>query len=242
MTDEIKKAREAFRAADESLYRDQNRLRAKEAQLVNAKRLGKEGTQRADALEREIASLKDVIVRNQSNLQSLKGELSDLVRKFVLPQSPQQLASQLDDSLPCLLFPVRTETRFMGAPGSRDLWVRVYPDDIAVHTHEKELTRDEADAGVEYWTQRTIAASLQDPAEKDRREKGAWRALANSYGGTRASWIASEIKRRAIDKEGSENFSFLLIRVQVANVLNDPQTSASEKRSAILSLMNSPHP
>jgi hypothetical protein len=242
MVDQIKKVRQAFRAADESLYTNQNRLRAKEAQLINARRLGKEGTQKAEVLEREIASLKDVIGRNRSNQQALKGELSDLVGKFVLPQSPQQLASQLDDSLPCLLFPVRLETRFMGAPGSRELWVRVYPDDIAVHTHEKELTRDEADSGVEYWTERTIAASVGDAEERERREKGAWRALTNSYGGTRASWIASEIRRRAVDKEGSEDFSFLLIRVQASGILNDPQASPTAKRSAILSLLDSAHP
>ncbi|MGH7844435.1 MAG: hypothetical protein ACREQW_04590, partial [Candidatus Binatia bacterium] len=242
MTDEIKKAREALRAADESLYANQNRLRAKEAQLINARRLGKDGTQRSEVLERENAALKDVIARNRSNVESLRAELSDLVGEFVLPQSPQQLASQLDDSLPCLLFPVRIETRFMGAPGSRELWVRVYPDDIAVHTHEKELTRDEADAGVEYWTERTIAAAAEDAAERDRREKGAWRALANSYGGTRASWIASKIRGRAVEKEGSENFSFLLIRVQISNILNDPQASPDAKRSAITSLLDSAHP
>lgn len=242
MTDQIKKARQAFRAADENLYSDQNRLRDMEAQLVSARRLGKGGVQKAAGLEREIAALKSTIAGKRSNLQALKVELSDLVGKFVLPQSPRQLASQLDDSLPCLLFPLRIETRFMGAPGSRELWVRVYPDDIAVHTHEKVLTRDEAYSGVEYWTERTVAAAVEDAAERETREKGAWRALANSYGGTRASWIASEIRRRAIGKEGSEDFSFLLIRVQVSHILNNPQTSPAAKRSAILSLLDSAHP
>lgn len=114
MTDEIRKAREAFRAADETLYTNQNRLRTKEAEVINAKRLGKEGTQRAEVLAREIAALKEAIARNKSNLESTKGQLADLVGKFVLPLSPQQLASQLDDGLPCLLFPVRMEVRFMG--------------------------------------------------------------------------------------------------------------------------------
>jgi hypothetical protein len=242
MTERIKKARQVLRAADESLYANQNRLRLKESQLINATRLGKEGTQRAAVLEREIAALKDLIGTSQSNLQSSKKELSGLVGEFVLPQSPQQLASQLDDGLPCLLFPVRMETRFIGAGASREIWVRVYPDDIAVHTHEKELTRDEADSGVEYRIARTRALSVEDVAERKHLEEAAWRALANSYGGTRASWIASEIKRRAIDKEGSEDFSFLLIRVQIANILNDVQASANEKRNAITSLLESPHP
>ena len=242
MTEEIKKARETLRAVDEGLYANQNRLRAKESELVNAQRLGKEGTQKAAVLEREIAELNRLISVGQSNLKDVKKGLGGLVDEFVLPQSPQRMASQLDDGLPCLLFPVRMETRFMGAGANRELWVRVYPDDIAVHTHEKELTRDEADAGVEYWAARTNAQSGEDSEERERLEKAAWRVLANSYGGTRASWIASEVKRRAIDKEGSDDFSFLLIRLQIPNVLTDAGLSVIEKRSAIESLLEGSHP
>ena len=205
MIEEIKKAREAMQTAEESLYASQNRLRTKESALANANRLGKEGTETAATLEREIAELNNVINTSKSNLQATRANLSDLVGTFVLPQSPRQLISQLDDSLPFLLLPVRIETRFMG----RELWVRVYPDDIAVHTHEKELSRDDADSGVEYWIQRTLAASVDDPTEREQLEKGAWRALVNSQGGTRASWIASEIKKRVVEREGSEDFSFM---------------------------------
>lgn len=238
MIEEIKKAREAMRTAEESLYASQNRLRTKESALANANRLGKEGTERAAILEREIADLNNVINTSKSNLQATRANLSDLVGTFVLPQSPRQLISQLDDSLPFLLLPVRIETRFMG----RELWVRVYPDDIAVHTHEKELSRDDADSGVEYWIQRTLASSVDDPTEREQLEKGAWRALVNSHGGTRASWIASEIKKRVVDREGSEDFSFMLIRVQISSILADPQRSVDDKRSAITSLLSATHP
>jgi hypothetical protein len=242
MIEEIKKAREAMRTAEESLYASQNRLRTKESALINANRLGKEGTERAATLEREIAALNDVINTSKSDLQATRANLSDLVGTFVLPQSPRQLISQLDDSLPFLLMPVRIETRFMGSGSTRELWVRVYPDDIAVHTHEKELSRDDADSGVEYWIQRTIAGSVENPTEREQLEKGAWRALANSHGGTRASWIASEIKKRVIDKEGSEDFSFMLIRIQISNILADTQATPDSKRNAITSLLSSTHP
>lgn len=242
MTEQIKKARQTLRAADESLHAKQNRLRSLQSQLVNANRLGKEGTRRAAELEREIAALEAEIKTSQENLQGLKGDLSGLVAEEVLPKSPRELAAQLDDSLPCLLFPVRMETRFMGAGASRELWIRVYPDDIAVHTHEKELTREEGDSGVEYWTDRTRAASVTDAAAREQLEKGAWRSLTDSYGGTRASWIASEIKRNAFEKEGSEDFSFLLIREQVSKVLNDPQATADEKRNRISLILASSHP
>ena len=106
MADQIKEVRQALQAADESLFTSQNRLRAAESELINTRRLGTEGAQRAAGLERDIDSLKTLIDRNRSNQQTLKGQLSDLVDQFVLPQTPQQLASQLDDSLPCLLLPL----------------------------------------------------------------------------------------------------------------------------------------
>lgn len=238
MIEEIKKAREAMRAVEESLYTSQNRLRTKEAQLIEANRLGKEGAQNAEVLEREIAALNEQINTTRVNLQSTKGNVADLVNEFVLPQPPRVLISQLDDSLPFLLFPVRIETRFMG----RELWVRVYPDDIAVHTHEKEFTRDDGDSGIEYWIQRTLAAPIEDPDEREQLERGAWRSLVNSHGGTRASWIAAEIKRRVVEKEGGEDFSFMLIRVEIANILADTQRTPAEKRAAISSLLESNHP
>ena len=122
MIDEIRKVRQARRASDDTLFAQQNRLRAADAQLAQARRLGKAGAGQVAAAERQIAALKGEIENERSNLQSLKGQLSGLLGEFVLPQSPQQLASQLDDGLPCLLFPMRMETRFMGAPGSRELW------------------------------------------------------------------------------------------------------------------------
>ena len=241
MIEEIRKTREGRRAADESLYALQNRLRAKQDQLARAMRLGKAGARLAAEAEREIAALSETIGRERSTLQTLKGRLSDLVGEFVLPLSPQQLISRLDDSLPCLLLPMRMETRFMGARGSRELWVRVYPDDVAVHTHEKTLTRDEADAGLQYWTARTVAASIADEAEKKRQDEGAWRAFANSFGGTRAAWIASEIRRRAREN-GSEDLFFLLIRAEAAGILDDPQTTPPAKRDALLALLDATHP
>ncbi len=237
MIEEIKKAREAMRTTEESLYASQNRLRSKEAALINANRLGKEGAETAATLEREIAELNDVINRRKSDLKGAKDNVGNLVGTFVLPLSPRQLIAQLDDSLPFLLFPVRIETRFMGSGATRELWLRVYPDDIAVHTHEKELTRDDADSAIEYWIQRTIAASIDNPSERESLEKGAWRALVNSHGGTRAAWITSLLKQRVIDTEGSENFSFMLIREEISNILADKQRSANDKTDAINSLL-----
>src|SRR5215218_3886780 len=133
MIDEIKKARETLRAAEGSLYAHQNRLRTKQSALINANRLGNEGSETAATLEREIAELNEQIDRGKSGLSIIKGNVGSLVGEFVLPETPRQMISKLDDTLPFLMFPVRIETRFMGSGAGRELWIRVYPEDIAVH-------------------------------------------------------------------------------------------------------------
>jgi hypothetical protein len=242
MLDEIRKLRDAHRAADDGVFALQNRVRTKELQLAALRRQGGRFAEQAAALEREIARLGEAVTRERASLGALADRLSTLVGELVLPQTPQQLTAQLDDALPCVLFPLRIETRFMpGVNGGRELWLRVYPDDIAVHTHEKALTRDEADAGVEYWTARAVAATTSDAASRERIEQGAWRSFVNAYGATRASWIASEIKRRAVARPENHDLSFLLVRVDVLRILKDPQIASPEKRAAILARLSASH-
>ncbi len=242
MRDEISQVRASLQAAENTLYAQKNRQRARQAQLTQARRRGPGAVDQVTALEQELAGLNRFIERTQSNRQALLQQLAGLVGQLVLPQSPQQLASQLDDSLPCLLFPVRIETRFMGAAGARELWVRVFPDDVAVHTHEPALTRDEAASGVDYWTQQTLAGAVEDAAERERLRQGAWRALVNSYGRTRAAWIVSELKRGALEREGNADMAFLLLRVQIAQILDNAQAAPAEKRSAIMAPLDTAHP
>ena len=64
------------------------------------------------------------------------------------------------------------------------LHVRIYPDDIAVDTHEEALTEAERDAGAAYWHARAAAGG--DEAA----QRAAWRALCAGRGSGRAAWIA----------------------------------------------------
>lgn len=242
MIDEIRKLREAHRAADDALFALQNRVRTKERQLAVLRRQGRRFAGHADALDREIGRLNEEAKRGRAGLSSLADRLGTLVGEFVLPQTPQQVVAALDDALPCVLFPLRVETRFMPGASGRELWVRVYPDDIAVHTHEKELTRDEADAAVEYWTARAVGASTPDPEERKRIEEGAWRSFTHAYGGTRASWVASEIRRHAAARPENTDLSFLLVRAQILAILKNPQMPSAEKRPAILQVLAGTHP
>lgn len=85
----------------------------------------------------------------------------------------------LTADVPIALLPVRLETRFSGS----DLLIRIYPDEIAIQTHEVPLNSDEAAAGRTYWN------SGWDPTK----EADAWRVLIAVYGSSRAAWIVRQM-------------------------------------------------
>jgi hypothetical protein len=68
-----------------------------------------------------------------------------------------------------------------------ELWVRIFPDDIAIHTHEPALTENEKIDGASFWAE-TKAAGNDDALKR-----GAWKALAQRHGSPRASWIAKTL-------------------------------------------------
>lgn len=65
-----------------------------------------------------------------------------------------------------------------------ELWVRIFPDDIAVETHDPRLTSSERDSGQIFWNE-TLAAGGNETLLR-----GAWRALCLKHGSNRAAWIA----------------------------------------------------
>jgi hypothetical protein len=94
----------------------------------------------------------------------------------------------LDAGTPLLLLPFRIETRFGTGAGGGELWIRVYPDQICIDSHEDELTKEEETDGKAYW-QALWKANPQDLESL----KGPWRALAGKYTPERAAWIALQL-------------------------------------------------
>jgi hypothetical protein len=94
----------------------------------------------------------------------------------------------LDARTPLLMMPVNIETRFVDLSDNRSqLWVRIYPDQIAINTHEPELTDQEVAAGKEYWDAVWRAGNPPPSVEA---VKAPWRGLASKYDPPRAAWIA----------------------------------------------------
>jgi len=121
---------------------------------------------------------------------------------YLADPHPRAGLAQLDDSIPFLLLPVRIETIFVpgqsaaGQP-SNELWVRIYPDEIAVHTHEKTLTDREVVAGELYWTELVSAEFLR--TEKDARRRAAWRHTVELFSGQRAAWVVRQTRPTDFD-------------------------------------------
>jgi predicted nucleic acid-binding Zn-ribbon protein len=126
----------------------------------------------------------------KDELSGINNNLINAIEAIYVEQHPKYTVSKLNDNIPFLLFPVKIETRFMTEQRRKELWLRVYPDDIAVYTHEKLLTSSEVDAGGLYWT-RTLMAEFA-PDEEESRKKAAWNDIASIYTPQRSAWVARE--------------------------------------------------
>jgi hypothetical protein len=97
----------------------------------------------------------------------------------------------LDAATPMLFLPVNIETRFMDTTDGRSqLWVRIYPDQIAINSHEPELTDQEIVDGQTYWN---VVWRAGNPSASLDAVKAPWRGLASRYGAPRAAWIALQM-------------------------------------------------
>ncbi|MCX6251741.1 MAG: hypothetical protein NTX61_13440 [Bacteroidetes bacterium] len=103
---------------------------------------------------------------------------------------------QLNETNPILLLPLRIETRF--ANSGAELWVRIFPDEIAIHNHEHNLTGSEAEAGKYYWKTLWKNRTLTD---YDVIKKKNWGQIVNHFGANRAKWIIQQTKPAKLIRE-----------------------------------------
>ena len=110
-----------------------------------------------------------------------------VVTKPPASRQPAGLSAQT----PLLLLPVHIQTRFVNQQdGSPELWVRIYPDQIAVDSHEPELTNQEVSDGQAYWT--AVWQAGNPPPNPDE-AKAPWRSIAARYTPQRAAWICAQL-------------------------------------------------
>ena len=134
-----------------------------------------------------LAGSRAEITHQIANVKAKNDVISGLVNGLFAEVTPQQLIAQWDDSIPIALLPLRLEKKFKLDGETLELWVRVFPDDIAVITHEKMLTKTEIDYGAAYWKALWAATS-------DEQKKTAWRMMADKFGPNRSAWVALQTK------------------------------------------------
>ena len=188
-------ARENLAQAEKHQARLQNVLRRKQKELAGIHRRGKAGKDVQQELQKEINALQAQIDVQRSFAQKPQATSAGTTEEPAVELQPWELVQGWKDSLPCFLLPVRIEARFMTIEGRHELWVRVFPDDIALHTHEDELTSEEFEAGKTFWKEKLESRNQGDLNI----EKGAWRVLAGAYGGPRAAWIKDHTRPTNFD-------------------------------------------
>ncbi len=178
-----------FRAAEARVGELNEELTAK------TRILGEQGeeTEEIRALKQRIAEEKDRSERQRGVWAGLTSEL-DVELRAVADRGPQVLVGELEDRHPMFLLPVRIETRFQVSGDRNELRVRIFPDEIAITAHRRELTGAELADAKAYWIERAKARTVPDPAEGEIAVRGAATLLASRYGSNRARWLARESK------------------------------------------------
>jgi hypothetical protein len=95
------------------------------------------------------------------------------------------LPGSLDARFPVLLLPVSVQVKFVHTATTKELLVRIYPDQLGISTHEGALTAAEQAAGKQYWELAPIAPK-NNPSLHDLDH---WRALVARFGAARSQWI-----------------------------------------------------
>jgi hypothetical protein len=181
----------AARAADAAARRDrqaalleQQSLRRELGRVARAGERNRQGELEA-ALQRSaatVAAREDAARGTTRDIAALLGELH---REL----SPERITALWSADTPILLLPLRVETRFKG----KQLLVRVFPDEVAIDTHEELLTKGEAAAGAAYW--RAVARADSETARKE-----AWRKLVEAFKAPRAAYVVRRTRPVNWDK------------------------------------------
>jgi hypothetical protein len=137
-------------------------------------------------LERLKGQIREGITRTKERNRLVTGVISDFFGRY----TPQNLIEQWNDNIPIFLQPVRIETKFsQNANQQNELWVRIFPDDIAVVTHEKYLTQKEINFGY-----CALEIDLEGKGRHNKKDSGLASDNRRIRCVNRAAWVALQCK------------------------------------------------
>ncbi|MBD0332302.1 MAG: hypothetical protein ICV66_06570, partial [Chitinophagaceae bacterium] len=169
----IAAARKQLQEASEKLYQDKLFLQ----KTKNPDKLS--------SVQGDLRASNEIYSQAKSNLQ-------DALRALYLENEYKEVARGMQANVPVLLLPLRIETRFVSnANNETELWVRIYPDDFHIHSHEPLLTDNEVLSGRAYWLT-LLNANRENEARREVRKQEAWKKLSAQSGLQRALWVAKQ--------------------------------------------------
>jgi hypothetical protein len=140
-----------------------------------------------------LAEVRQSLASAMANVENARHELDRRIAILLDFPDHRDAARELEAEIPVLFFPVRLETRFVTVNRRPELLVRIYPDDIHVHSFEERLTAAEVDAGEGYW--RGLAAVNRAAGDDaDGAKAKVWEKLVAPTGVQRALWIVKQTR------------------------------------------------
>ena len=237
LQDRLHGIRKEARRQSQRLFLERERrgtLEARQSQLerVFDREVEDHATLRA-SLEDEISTADNTIEELESVRRDIEQSLQEQIKEFERFSDPRASAGHLDAIYPFLLFPVRLETRFKevdeNGATKRQLWVRVYPDDVSVDTFEPTLSDAEVEDARRFWIDRWRAGGHED------QQRAAWRALVGSHGSGRAAWILDQFEpQNPLDEpEKAESTDIVLVIPAYEPLTNQEQEACKDYWLAI---------
>jgi hypothetical protein len=227
----IPAARAQSDLAAQDSAREEQRLRALRQQASDFRRRFDNHNEvhhkQQEELERSIAQSEERAAGLRAKKQAALAELVRAYGQLEPISDPRVALPAFDANYPILLFPVRLETRFVTVNAeermTKQLLVRVYPDDCQVDGFEPDLSENEVKDLRRYW------CSMWQAGGDEGLESSAWRDLCAGYGAGRAMYLV----RQYLPLAGSDP---LPVRASVSRMilvvpLDAPLASAAEKNA-----------
>jgi len=151
---------------------------------LDAEKLKREKKFDDSELRNEIELLGAEVITKIGNIQQIRTQVllqtNQLYTAFWT--DPKKAIETFDDKTPIILFPIRLEIKYRYSEDDEDgkkysLFVRIFPDDIAIQTHEPDITLEERDRLREYYDK--ISAPKENDFTDDDDEDAYDKALAN---------------------------------------------------------------
>ncbi|MEX0328940.1 MAG: hypothetical protein AB3N07_09480 [Ruegeria sp.] len=225
---DLSEARASTHLAGRELFRIKQRRKRLEENRNRQARVAREGQTSPELaeLDAQISDLEGRLEAGRARLDQAKLAEADIYGRFEIFTDPRERIELLNDRTPILLMPLRIETRFKRAEehdgDSDEMWVRVYPDDIAVDVFEDTLSVTEAQQARSYW------ADLWSAGGVEAAERAAWSTLLGGQGSGRSHFVTETYRplNEAEKPVPPEDTPWIILSVVSQPALIEPERTA----------------